>query len=364
MSTSLTSRALPASPTLFTPAPPVLNQLDVLGRVPVPLRRAFAAGMDHAASAYRTATQRGLRRHLLTGAEWYRPFDGLARVSDPGALPGMLITTLQQDVLLPQLLASYAPRGPRFLIDEPPEQPPSLQSAGVIDPHGVFRVFAIVPFVWLVDDKRLQGRPRPRVWSDLLDACWRDELVFGGFRPNDASPYTEYNGFLLDCIQHEFGAAGLSALARNVRHLQHNVRTATLAGSNSPKASAIAILPFMQAAMCPRRERTQVVWPEDGALVMPIAYLVRPDAERRLQPVIDYLTGPALAQVFGRNGYPAVGPGLVHAPLPAAARFKWPGWTFFRARDYPTKSRLAAETFFNAWHAAHTDPAAGSGRCG
>ncbi|MET0388986.1 MAG: ABC transporter substrate-binding protein [Polyangiales bacterium] len=344
----------------FTPTAPVLGQLDVLGRVPVPLRRSFAAGMDRAALAYRAAHGFTLQRCLLHGAEWYRPFDGLAHASDGSALPSMLITTLQQDVLLPDLLAHYRP-DPVCPI-EPPPPAAIVRAAELLDPEAVFQVFAFVPFVLLVDETRLRGRPAPRTWADLLDPMWAGEVVFGGFRAHDAAPYTEFNSFLLECVQHEFGDEGLVALAHNVKHLQHNVRTATLAGSNSSRVGAIAVLPYMQAQLCPRRDRTRVVWPEDGALAMPIAYLVQPEAAERMQPVIDYLTGDELADVFGRNGYPATGPGSLHAKLADDARLKWPGWDYFRARDMLERTRAAAETFFQAWYGR--GDAARSGTCG
>jgi ABC-type Fe3+ transport system substrate-binding protein len=333
----------------FTIAPPLLGQLDVLGRVPVPLRRAFAAGMDSAAELYRDKTGVALKRWLLTGAEWYKPFDGLMRASDASGVPRLLITTLQSDVLDPKLLTYYRPRAGEH---PPPMAAAMVRDAGLPDPEGCFRLFGFVPFVWLIDERRLQGRPRPRAWSDLLDPMWQGEIVFGGHRSHEDASYSEYNGFLLDCLHSEFGLAGVRAFAPNVRHLQHNVRTATLSGSNSSRVGTIAILPWMQAELCPRRERIGVVWPEDGALTMPMAYLSQPGAEARLQPIIDYLTGDALAAVLARNCYPSSGPRCSLAPLPTGARLKWPGWDYFRHRDMTLISRTTAETFFETWYAA------------
>lgn len=323
----------------------VLGALDVLGRVPVPLRRAFASGLDHTAAQHRALTAVHLRRLLLTGAEWYKPFDTLAQASVAREVPRMLITPLQQDVLDARILRHYAaePSAPTR------EVPESIRAARVLDPSGLFHVFALVPFVCLVDERKLRGRPMPRSWSDLLQPWWTNEIVFGGFRPNNSVPYREYNGYLLDCVQHEFGDDGLLAFARNVRHLQHNVRTATLSGSNHPDIGAIAVLPWLQAELCPRRDRVRVVWPDDGALVMPIAYLLQADCRRRLAPVLDYLHGQELAAVWGRNRYPATGPGLRMAQLPAAARFKWPGWEFFRHPELARRSRRTAELFFHAY---------------
>lgn len=331
---------------------PDLGRLDFLGRMPIPLRRPFKAGLDQVLARQRREDGRALNCCFLAGGEWYHPFDGLA-AAGPEGLPGMLVTTFYHDILHPALLAHYAPgpdvrQSPRQSA-HPPDCHPACLTAGLADPEGVFRLFSVIPFVFLVDEKRLQGRRPPTAWADLLDPCWADDIVFGGWRPDEQSPYQDYNSYLLLSLAREFGAAGLQAFAHNVKHLQHNIRTATQAGSNARSVGAIAILPWLQAELCPRRERTRVVWPRDGALAMPIGYLLRPGREARLAPLVDYLTGPGLAAVLARNCYPPTRPGVA-AAFPAGAKLKWVGWDYARSHDMAAESRQAADTFFQAWY--------------
>lgn len=324
-----------------------LSRLDFLGRLPIPLRRPFKAGLDCVVAAHRAATGNRLESCFLSGAEWYSPFDGLANAPGADALPKMLVSTLDQDILDPRLLVHYTPA---------PEQRqmspchPSCLDGGLMDPLRAFRTFAVVPFVFLVDERRLKGRPAPRTWSDLLHHRWADDIVFGGWRPNDRVPYQDYNRYLLLCLGEAFGPTGLDAFAGNVRHLQHNIRTTTQAGSNSANVGAIAILPWLQAALCPRRERTRVVWPEDGAFAMPIGYLIQPEAEARLSPLIDYVTGVEWGATLMRNCYPPTNPAVLNA-YPPGARLKWPGWRFCRTRDLGAEIERAAHRFFDAWYA-------------
>jgi len=327
-----------------------LGQLDVLGRVPVPLRLAFASGLARSGVNYRAVAGKPLKHLLLKGSEWYRPFDVLARAQLASEVPSMLITTLQQDVMLPQLLAHYTPpRGANVkALSLQRSLPEPLTAAGIFDAQGIFNVFGVVPFVCLVDERRLAGRPLPRTWSDLLDPMWSQEIVFGGHRTSEREPYSEYNGYLLECMHWEFGDAGLRAFAHNVSQLQHTVKIARLFGSNSLNAATIAVLPWLQAQLCPRRKYTRIVWPEDGAWMMPMAYLVQPSAAERLQPVVDYLNGAELAGVLDHNAYPAVGPGAGFAGLPRGARLKWPGWDYFRDPGMPQRSQHAARVFFEA----------------
>jgi len=327
-------------------AAPELGQLDFLGRMPVPLRRPFKAGLDRAVAAHRAATGVDLACCFLAGHEWYQPFDALADADD--AVPGMLVTTLHHDLLAPELLAHYTPAVPEPL---PAPLHPACVEAGIADPLGIFRVFSVVPFVFLVDETRLAGRPAPRCWADLLAPIWADDIVIGGWRPNEQTPYQDFNSYLLLCLAQAFGLDALAAFAHNVRRLQHNVRTARLAGSDSASVGAIAILPCLQAELCPRRQRTRVVWPEDGALAMPIASLVRHDARTHIAPLFDYVHGDALAQVLNRNCYPSVS--AHSAGFPAQARLRWPGWDHVRGHDFAAEGRRASSVFLSAWYAAH-----------
>lgn len=324
-------------------AAPDLGRLDFLGRMPIPLRRAFKAGLDRTVAERRAADGTELDCRFLSGAEWYTPFDGLARAPAEG-LPGMLVTTFYHDILAPGLLGHYAP-GPAARRSP---MHPACAAAGLADPEHVFRTFAAIPFVFLVDEKRLAGRPAPRVWEDLLHPRWAGDVVFGGWRPNERVPYQEYNSYLLLNLVREYGLAGLEAFAANVKHLQHNVRTATQAGSNSRDVGAVAVLPWLQAELCPRRERTRVVWPEDGAIAMPIGYLVKAAAEARVAPLVDYVAGPELGRVLAHNRYPASHPHVAGA-FPDRARLKWPGWDYARHHDVARESRRAADIFFAAW---------------
>lgn len=318
--------------------------LDVLGRMPIPLRRPFQAGLEPVLAQQRDSGQPPLRSHFLQGGDWYTRFDQLTGLAEQD-LPAMLVTPAQTDILQAGLLAHYSPPGAP--LPPPAGAHPACVQAGLFDPQGVFQVFASVVFVFLVDEARLAGRPAPRAWADLLAPIWQDDIVFGGWRPNDSVPYQDYNSYLLLALAGECGDDGLRALAGNVRRLQHNIRTATQLGSNSREVGAIAILPWMQAELCPRRQRTRVVWPADGALAMPLAYLLRPHAHTRLAPVVDYLHGEALARMLTRNCYPPT-QAWPWATLPAQARLKWPGWDTMRAADAPARAQHAAQVFFAA----------------
>ena len=322
------------------------GSLDFLGRMPIPLRRPFKTGLDRTVAAHQAATGIRFDCCFLSGSEWYRPFDGLAAAKTGADLPDMLVTTLYHDILDPGLLAHYTPHdGSASSVTVHPV----CVNGGLLDPLGIFQTFAVIHFVFLVDHQRLKGRAAPRCWSDVLEPVWADEIVFGGWRPHDRASYQDYNSYLLFSLYQEYGQTGLEAFAANVRNIQHNIRTATQAGSNSRTIGAIAILPWLQAELCPRRGRTQVIWPEDGALAMPIGFLIKPDAHTRLMPLVNYVCGMELGVLLARNCYPPVNAAVADA-FPTAARLKWAGWEYLRHHDLAAEEQRASERFFAVWN--------------
>jgi ABC-type Fe3+ transport system substrate-binding protein len=319
-------------------AVPRLAELDFLGRMPIPLRRPFKAGLDRAVAGH------SLSCSFLMGGEWYAPFEGLLTAPGLDALPGMVLSSWSADLLSAAWLDHYAVLSPDIVA--PPAHPACVE-AGLLDPLGVFSVFSVIPLVMLIDHAKLGDRPVPRRWSDLLDPCYARDISFGGWRANAQLPYQDYNEFLLLCLFEEFGAEGLDAFAGNVKHLIHNIRAVRAAGSGSDQAAAISILPWLQADICPRRDRTSVVWPEDGALAMPIGFVANPQRADRLRPLIDYVTGPDLGAVLSKNRYPPVSAAVADA-FPPGARLKWLGWDHVRSHDMVERTRTAGRIFFEA----------------
>jgi hypothetical protein len=77
------------------------------------------------------------------------------------------------------------------------------------DPKGIFTIFGAMPYILLVNHRRLKGRPVPRRIADLTGAEYEGSLGVG-FSPDDISE------LLLLEIWKEQGEQGIRALARNI----------------------------------------------------------------------------------------------------------------------------------------------------
>ncbi|CAH2598891.1 ABC transporter substrate-binding protein [Rhodovastum atsumiense] len=322
---------------------PRLSTLDFLGRMPVPLRHGFAAGLERAAAA-----AGGRRICFLMGHEWYAPFDDMLRAGPLSGVPHLVVSPFTRDLLSPPfqqfLRAAGHCAGPAAPVH------PAVAEAGLVDPEGLFSVFAVIPWVFLIDLRKLAGRAVPRRWEDLLDPAYHRQIVFGGWRRPSDGTYPDCNDFLLLTLHRRFGVAGLRAFAANTRAILHNTAAARFAGTGSEQGGAISILPWMQADMCPHRDRTMVVWPEDGAMTMPIGSSVSGDHRGWVQPLIDYLSGDALGRFLAQNRYPPTS-GQIPQVLPPGAKLHWIGWDYTRSHDMTEETNVAMRIFFDAWDA-------------
>ena len=187
-----------------------LPTLDFLGRMPVPLRDDFAVGLERAAAA-----AGGRRICLLISNEWHAPFGELARTGSTAGFRHMILSPFTRDVLsIPfqqRLRAAGHGAAPAMPVH------PAAAAAGLVDPAGLFTVFAVIPWVFLIDHRKLGARPMPRRWEDLLDPVYHDQSVFGGWRRPSDGTSPDCNDFLLLTLYRRFGAAGLRAFAANTR---------------------------------------------------------------------------------------------------------------------------------------------------
>jgi ABC-type Fe3+ transport system substrate-binding protein len=214
---------------------------------------------------------------------------------------------------------------------------PAFAEAGLVDPEGLIGVFAVAPFVLLIDHRRLNGLPAPRRWAELMDPLYRDQVVFSGWRRKDEGRHRQINTFFLLSMAKEFGLDGLARLVRNVPALLHSAQMPRLAGTDG-SPGGIYVVPWSLAALCPRRSETEVVWPEDGALAYPLWLTVKTTHLTPLDVLIRHFHGPDLGRLLNDNRYPALCPEQAPA-LPAGARFRWLGWDFVR---HPATAKLIA----------------------
>ena len=310
---------------------------DFLGNVPVPLRPHIHNAVGEIAAPL-SAGSRPLR--------WTFPHDKdmkrlrfIRRLED---YPGMVVSAGHGDAFNRRFYESHV-MGGAFSSCQPELAHSAFTDAGLIDESGSIGVYAVAPFVFLIDHNRLDGAPAPRRWADLMDPVYRGKVVFSGWRREGERQYRQYNKFFLLAMAQELGLKGLAKLVRNVPLLLHSTEMPRLAGTGA-SPGGIYIAPWSMADMCPSCGATEIVWPEDGALAYPLWLTVKASHRETAGPLARYFFGAALGHYLNGNRYPAVTRDCASG-LPEGAKLKWPGWDYVRHPAAARMLKAACQTF-------------------
>lgn len=301
--------------------------LDLLGTVPVPLRHRVRDGVADLLMRLRDGGNPPLKCCFPLGQGGRSPFDRLRFIRSLGEFPDMLVSCEHGNAFNRRFYRAHVANG-AFSACQPADPAPVFVDAGLIDPEGWIGVFAVAPFVLLIDHERLDGRPVPRGWADLMDPLYRDLVVFSGWRREGERRYRQVNTFFLLFMALRFGLDGLERMLRNVPALLHSAQMPRRAGT-AASPGGIYVLPWSLADLCPRQAATEVVWPEEGALAYPLWLTVKRAHALRLEALVRHFYGPELADYLDHNRYPALRAGEEPA-VPHGARLTWLGWDAVR----------------------------------
>lgn len=203
-----------------------------------------------------------------------------------------------------------------------PTPGPAFAEAGILDPEGEYAILGVNPLVMVANLDQVGERPLPRRWSDMLDPVWESSVTLRGG-----------NGFFCHAvllpIYQQHGAEGLKQLAANVCDGRHPAQMVKQIDAGGP--SAIYVMPEFFAHRVKNQQKIKIIWPEDGALASPVTLQVKRSRVAELKPVLDYLSGPELAQALIDARFPVpyrqVTGEVQEKPL------QWLGWDFLRGND-------------------------------
>lgn len=317
------------------------DPLHFLGYAACPFKPMFKDYFDEVLEKNFRASGEYLRCHIPMGCGDYDAYEDLWKAESLKLFPDVVASLGFGDFFRPSFVERFVRPG-HFKSAWPAALNPDFENAGFRDPDGAYCIYAVWPYVMLVDNQRLAGRPRPRRWSDLLDPMYRDDIITNGSQEHRVAEVP------LLYFHKEHGEEGLIRLAANIRDFWHPAQMVKTAGSRSGKGAAVYVLPSFFAQARFRPEETPVIWPEDGALTSPIYFLAK--ATRRLESdlVVESLTSQELGENLSRMLFPSLHPGVDNR-LPGGARFKWLGWDYIKLHDLAAVKEHALRVFLAAW---------------
>lgn len=193
------------------------------------------------------------------------------------------------------------------------------------DPMKKYLIIGVVPAVFIVNKKVLNGRPVPRTWDELLSDAFTDSV---------AIPMGDLDMFnaLVVSLYARYGMDGITRLARIYKKSLHPAQMVKGKGG-SPSLPAVSITPYFFSQMVQPGGDQEVVWPEDGAIISPIFMMSKTTHRQKVQPVIDYFMSRQVGEIFSSNGkFPSTNP-QVDNHLSPDQTFWFVGWDFIHNTD-------------------------------
>ncbi|MVB10687.1 Bacterial extracellular solute-binding protein [Caprobacter fermentans] len=303
------------------------SRLDFIGQVLCPMKANFKQGYDEVAEQYKKETGCAFYSYVPTicgskGDRTEATAGDILKYLTIDDLPGMIASFGLGDYFSSQFRERFLKQG-YFESIKRNGLSPAFEEAGIDDPSGEFYIYSGYPAVFLVDRKKLGDLPVPRKWEDLLSPVYRNNITIGG-------AHGMVSKTLLLYLYKMFGDEGLKMLEPNVRQAMHPSEMAKLAGTSAKAGTAIYVMMLFFGKACGKTDRTELVWPEDGAIFDPAFILVKKGMTEKYQVLIDYITGERYGKISAANSFPVTTP-LVKNPLPEGAKLQWLGWDFINS---------------------------------
>lgn len=187
------------------------------------------------------------------------------------------------------------------------------------DPKGNYSMIGVVPAIFIVNTKVLNGREIPKSWSDIL----REE-----YKSSVSLPLADFDLFnsILIHIYKMFGEDGVKKLGRS---FLSNLHPAQMVESTEP---LVTIMPYFFSKMIPANGYKKVIWPEEGAIISPIFMLTKKSKEEELKKVVKFMSGEKVGDIIANQGlFPSVHPNVKN-PV-NGNKFQWVGWDFIYNND-------------------------------
>lgn len=206
--------------------------------------------------------------------------------------------------------------------DEKPHWDPSFIEAGMIDPTCPICLSAVMPYVILVDRRVVPESRIPRSWEDLASPLCHGLVAsadFGGEHPGDvAISYATI-----------FGDDLLAAYANNLVFCENAMRlTATFEYGHA----GIYVVPWSYARSVEYLDYAMIVWPAEGAFVMPVWVAFKRNLNGAGKDLARYFLGQRYAALTGRAGMPSCVASndarlaKTFEKVPVHNRYCWMGW--------------------------------------
>lgn len=301
-----------------------LNQLNFLGVIACSVRNIFKEELEKALAFHKDKKHVILNAYVPSGCACHLDLSSIWDAKDIEDFPDIVAANGFVNEFKKQFMNTLASRD-NFKAVRKSNINKEFLEAGCVDPEGIYTMYAVMPEVMLIDKNKLKGLPVPKRWGDLLNPIYKDNIILGGNSEELSDAVTFY-------IYKQYGEEGVKKLLNNTKNLWHRSKMSKTGGTMNGDGAAIYTMSWFFAKSCPNTDKTEIVWPEDGAVINPMCMLARASKASKMDNLIDFVTGETLGKRLADSYFPSLNAN-VDNNLPHGAGFKWLGWDYIRENN-------------------------------
>ena len=198
----------------------------------------------------------------------------------------------------------------------------SIFAGTAIDhPQRVFRFLGADVLVIVLDKNLTEHIQTPREWYELLNPALKDSLVLCGDRDF-------YNDTLYLHFVRDYGLEALKPLHANTLDRIHPESMLQALSNNNSLGASMYVMPYSYAKKIDNQLDYQIIWPDDGAILMPIQMLVKKSAAEKYRNITRFWGGQEVGCFLRDNGFVSTNPRVIHPVM--GRKLNWLGWEFIR----------------------------------
>ncbi|MBF0197576.1 MAG: ABC transporter substrate-binding protein [Planctomycetes bacterium] len=205
-----------------------------------------------------------------------------------------------------------------------PEVNKSFQGISLMDPEDIYSMIAVVPSIFMVNEKVLGDTPMPKTWQDLLKPEFENKLSL------PVGDFDLFNGILLN-IRNKYGDSAVEALGKGLMKSMHPSEMVKSERKANPPA--VTIMPYFFSKMTRPNSGMKMIWPEDGSIISPIFLLANKKRQQEVQILSDFFASKEVGETLAINGlFPSTNPEVENV-LPENHPFMWLGWDYIYSHN-------------------------------
>lgn len=202
------------------------------------------------------------------------------------------------------------------------------------DPTNRLQVLAAIPMVFVINKKILRDQKTPKSWNELIYTDYANLIAY----PNEDE---DLKNALLTYIYKMGGDDAIVRFARNCLlplHPSQMVKSKRL-----QQKPAIMIMPYFFAKIAQEKEGFETIWPEEGALSIPIFLAMDERMSEKERKALNFFFTKEAGTIFAKQGYfPSSVVGVENELL---GKLWWIGWDFIYEKDMTTLMQSCNKIF-------------------